>query len=85
MKPLSEEVKLCRWKMIRHILRQGQSNHCNIAVTRPPERKRINVKNVTLYYISVELGLKMLLQNNLWAEEEPRVRFMCLHHPRSRW
>ena len=40
MKPLSEEVKLRRWKMIGHILRQDHNNDCNIALTWAPEGKR---------------------------------------------
>ena len=39
MKPLSEEVKWRRWKMIGHILRQDQNNDCNIAITWAPEGK----------------------------------------------
>ncbi|KAJ8333487.1 hypothetical protein SKAU_G00414950 [Synaphobranchus kaupii] len=40
MKPLSEEVKRRRWKMIGHILRQDQNNDSNIAMTWAPEGKR---------------------------------------------
>ncbi len=40
MKLLSEEVKWCRWKMIGHIQRQDHHNHCNIALTWPPESER---------------------------------------------
>ena len=31
MKPLSEEVKIRRWKMIGHILRQTRESDCNVA------------------------------------------------------
>ena len=39
VRPLSEEIKRRRWKMIGHILRQDQDNDCNIAMTWAPEGK----------------------------------------------
>ena len=40
MKPLSDEIKCRRWKMIGHIMRQDRNNDCNIALTWAPEGKR---------------------------------------------
>ena len=40
MKPLSEEVKIRRWKMIGHILRQNRESDGNVAMTWAPEGKR---------------------------------------------
>ncbi len=33
MKPLSEEVKYHRWKMIGHILRNDRNDDCNVAMS----------------------------------------------------
>ena len=40
MKPLSEEVKCRRQKMIGQILKQDQNNDCNMAMTRGQEGKK---------------------------------------------
>ena len=39
-RPLSNEVKRRRWKMIGHVLRQDRHNLMNVAMTRAPEGKR---------------------------------------------
>jgi hypothetical protein len=39
-KPLSNEIKKRRWKMIGHILRQDKSSLLNVALTWAPEGKR---------------------------------------------
>ena len=54
MKPLSEEVKLRRWKMIGHILRQDHNNDCNIALTWAPEGKRRKGRPKTTWRRTVE-------------------------------
>ena len=53
MKPLSEEVKLRRWKMIGHI-RQDHNNDCNIALTWAPEGKRRKGRPKTTWRRTVE-------------------------------
>ena len=40
MKPLSEEVKIRRWKLIGHILRQNRESDGNVAMTLAPEGER---------------------------------------------
>ena len=55
MKPLSEEVKWRRWKMIGHILRQDQNNDCNITMTWAPEGKRRRGRPKTTWRRKVEL------------------------------
>ena len=54
MKPLSEEVKLRRWKMIGHILRQDHNNDCSIAMTWAPEGKRRKGRPKTTWRRTVE-------------------------------
>ena len=40
MKPLSEEVKIRRWKMIGHILRQNRESDGNVAMGTGKEKKK---------------------------------------------
>ena len=54
LKPLSEEVKWRRWKMIGHILRQDPKNDCNIALTWAPEGKRRRGRPKTTWRRTVE-------------------------------
>ena len=54
MRPLSDEVKLRRWKMIGHILRQDHNNDCNIAMTWAPEGKRRKGRPKTTWRRTVE-------------------------------
>ena len=54
MRPLSEEVKRRRWKLIGHILRQDQNNDCNTAMTWAPEGKRRRGRPKTTWRRTVE-------------------------------
>jgi len=54
MKPLSEEVKYRRWKLIGHILRQDRNNDCNIAISWAPEGKRRRGRPKTTWRRTVE-------------------------------
>ena len=67
MKPLSEEVKLRRWKMIGHILRQDHNNDCSIAMTWAPEGKRRKGRPKTTWRRTVEKERKEGGWNS-WSE-----------------
>ena len=54
MKPLSQEVKIRRWRMIGHILRQDSGNDCNVAMTWAPEGKRKKGRPKTTWRRTVE-------------------------------
>ena len=54
MKPLSDEIKCRRWKMIGHIMRQDRNNDCNIALTWAPEGKRKRGRPKTTWRRTVE-------------------------------
>ena len=67
MKQLSAEVKLRRWKMIGHILRQNHDNDCNVAMTWAPEGKRRKGRPKTTWRRTVEKERKEAGWTS-WAE-----------------
>ena len=54
MELMSKEVKLHRWKMIGHILRQEQNSDCNIAMTWAPIGKRRRGRPKTTWACTVK-------------------------------
>ena len=58
MNPLSKEVKIRRWKMIGHILRQDRENDCNVAISWAPEGKRRRGRPKTTWRRTVEREMR---------------------------
>ena len=67
IKALSKEVKLRRWKMIGHILRQDHNIDCSIAMTWAPEGKRRKGRPKTTWRRTVEKERKEGGWNS-WSE-----------------
>ena len=54
-KPLSNEVKRRKWKMIGYILREDRNNITNVAMTWAPEGKRKRGRHKTTWRRTVEM------------------------------
>ncbi|KAL9983705.1 hypothetical protein ACROYT_G005921 [Oculina patagonica] len=72
-RPISETVKVRRWRWIGHILRREKDNNCRVALTWIPEGKRKRGRPKISWRRTVE-GERKDLGWTSWNEVEQRAR-----------